>query len=375
MASTAAEPDPLSAFLRRLSEIQIGSPPGLKVRKKDLVCIFRHLATLLENGLSLSKSVATLREERSLRRYEQLFDTIERHVNQGSTMSAALLTFHGAFDELLINQIRVGERSGNLPDTIRRIADQLEKSSTIRKTLIKKLTYPCLLSIAGAGAMTFMILCVVPTFENMYADSAAELPQITQILIAVGDMASEYGTGIGIGLAAFLAVTITTWRHPIGRLWIDGALLKVPVIESWLRNIAVLQFTQVLGNLLECGFTLADALPHSSRGISNSVVRRSVQELHASIQRGERFSRELERRGDIFPPIVTQLVIIGERTGTLTRATKQIREHLESEVERYTDTLLGAIEPVLTIGLATGIGGILLAVYLPMFDMIGAVNK
>lgn len=375
MSATAAEPDPISRFLRKLSEIQIGTPSGLNVRKKDMVCIFRNLATLLENGLSLSKSVTTLRNERSLRRYEKLFESIERHVNQGSTMSAALTTFQGSFDELLINQIRIGERSGTLPDTIRRIADQLERGSTLRKTLVKKLTYPCLLSTAGAGAMTFMMLCVVPTFEDMYADSGAELPQITQILITVGAVLSEYGTTIAIGLALTISAAIATWRHPAGRLWIDRALLRVPLLESCLRNIAVLQFTQVLGNLLECGFTLADALPHTSKGISNSVVRNSVQDLHAAIRRGERFSRELERRSDIFPPIVTQLVIIGERTGTLTRATRQIREHLHEEVDRYTNALIGAIEPVLTIGLAAAIGGILLAVYLPMFDMIGAVNQ
>jgi type IV pilus assembly protein PilC len=155
----------------------------------------------------------------------------------------------------------------------------------------------------------------------------------------------------------------------------DAHLIRAPLIGDWLRNVAVLQFMEVLGNLLESGFTLVDALRVSANSISNRAVRRSVEQLHAAILRGERFSAELERHQELFPPIVHQLVIVGEKTGTLPRATKDIRKHLEREVNRYTSLVLGMIEPILTIGLAVCIGGIVLAIYLPMFDMIGALNN
>lgn len=364
----------LEGLLQTLSEIQVGGGPALKIRRKDLVYIFRNLSTLLSNGLSLARALETLREEKSLKRYRSLFESLARHVANGSALSTAMREWPDSFSELTINQIRIGERSGSLSETVTRIAQQLENGANIRATIVKKLSYPCLLATAGAGAMTFMLLYVVPTFESMYSESGAELPAITQVLIEVGRLLSTYGGLIAVGLFVMVAALIATWKQPAGRLFLEQIAYRIPVLDSWLRSIALLQFTDVLGNLMESGFNLADALPHTTRAVSSQVVRSSIEQLQAAILRGERFSRELEKRADIFPPVVTQLVIIGERTGTLPRATRHIREHLRREVDRYTGLLTGAIEPVMTMGLAVSIGGILLAVYLPMFDMIGAMN-
>ncbi|MHC4876515.1 MAG: type II secretion system F family protein [Planctomycetota bacterium] len=363
----------LEGLLQSLSEIQIGGTT-LKIRRKDLVYIFRNLSTLLVNGLSLAKALETLRDEKELKRYRPLIESLERHVTNGAMLSTAMNEWPDSFSELMINQIRIGERSGSLSETISRIAEQLENGANIRSAIVKKLTYPCLLATAGAGALTFMLLYVVPTFENMYAESGAELPGITQFLITVGQVLTTYGWAVALGLVAFVATVIAIWRQPAGRLAMERVAFRIPVLDSWLRSIALLQFTDVLGNLMESGFNLADALPHTSKAITSRVIRSSVEQLQAAVLRGERFSRELEKRRDIFPPVVTQLVLIGERTGTLPNATKHIREHLRREVERYTGILTGSIEPVMTIGLAVSIGGILLAVYLPMFDMIGAMN-
>lgn len=374
LPTKSQSPQGLEGFVKKLSEIQLGGGGPLTIKRKDMVYIFRNLATLLENGLPLAKALGTLRAEKALKKYFKLFDTLERSVQQGSTLSAALTKFPGTFSELTLNQIKIGEQTGTLVPTIARLTHQLENGAQIRAMIIKKLTYPALLMTAGGGAVTFMILVVVPTFQKMYSESKAQLPAITEFLIVVGDIAKNYLAFILMGLAAVIVGLITLFKNPLGRQWADGVLLKIPLLEAWVRSIAVLQFTEVLGNMMEAGFTLADALPQTAKGITNTVVKRSVQELHAAVLRGERFSKELERRADIFPPVVLQLVVIGERTGCLAKTTRQIREHLQREVERYTAIMLGAIEPVMTFGLATVIGGILLAVYLPMFDMIGAMN-
>lgn len=374
LTTKSQPPQGLEGFFKKLSEIQLGGGGPLTIKRKDMVYIFRNLATLLENGLPLAKALGTLRAEKALKKYFKLFDTLERSVQQGSTLSAALTKFPGTFSELMLNQIKIGEQTGTLVPTIARLTLQLENGAQIRSMIIKKLTYPALLMTAGGGAVTFMILVVVPTFQKMYSESKAQLPAITEFLIVVGDIAKNYLAFILMALAAAIVSMITLFRNPIGRQWADGVLLKIPLLEAWVRSIAVLQFTEVLGNMMEAGFTLADALPQTAKGITNTVVKRSVQELHAAVLRGERFSKEIERRADIFPPVVLQLVVIGERTGCLAKTTRQIREHLQREVERYTAIMLGSIEPVMTFGLATIIGGILLAVYLPMFDMIGAMN-
>jgi len=150
--------------------------------------------------------------------------------------------------------------------------------------------------------------------------------------------------------------------------------LRWPLFGNFFRDLAVLQFMDVLGNLLESGYTVVEALGGSVDAISNRAVRKSVAELQSAVTRGERFSRELDRQGDLFPPVVSQLVIVGEKTGNLAKASNFIREHLRREIERTTNILVGTIEPILTIGMACMIGMILLAIYLPMFDMIGAMN-
>jgi type II secretory pathway component PulF len=227
----------------------------------------------------------------------------------------------------------------------------------------------------GSGAVSFMLLFVVPTFQKTYEESGAKLPMITQVLIAAGEIGTKYGWIVVLGIISLIVSTIVTRRSDSGRLWMDTWMLKIPVFGDWLKNLAVLQFMEVLGNLMEAGFTIVDALKVCAGSINNRAIRNSIADLHSAILRGERFSAELERHADLFPPVVTQLVIIGEKTGTLAKATKDIREHLHREVQRVTNAMLGTIEPVMTIGLAICIGGIVLAIYLPMFDMIGTMNN
>ena len=165
--------------------------------------------------------------------------------------------------------------------------------------------------------------------------------------------------------------------RPAGVIWPRGATtvtIKLPVLGHWFKNIAVLQFVEVLGNLMDSGFTVVEALSACAKSVGNRRIRASILEMHQALLQGEKFSDELARHDDLFPPIVNQLVIVGEKTGTLSKTTVHIRAHLRREVETYTNVMVGTIEPILTIGMASSIGCILLAIYLPMFDIIGAMN-
>ncbi len=219
-----------------------------------------------------------------------------------------------------------------------------------------------------------MILCVIPTFQEMYAESGATLPGVTRLLVWVGQTASSHSILILGSLAAAIGGGVWAWKEPKSRAWIDKACVQAPGLGTWFRKIAVLQFMDVLGNLMESGFTLADALIPASEAVSNRHVRGQIRRLHAAVRRGERFSFALDAEGGLFPPIVRQLVIVGERTGRLAPITAQIRTHLRTDVEKTTSALLGTVEPVLTVTLAAAIGGILMAVYLPMFDLIGQIQ-
>ncbi len=362
-------------LLQALASIQIGGGKTVRIKKKDLIFILRNISILVENGLALPKALDALVKEKSLKKYVVILATIRQRVESGESFSGAMAMFPDTFNELMVNQVRIGERSGTMPATLKRLTNQLEHGDNLRSLIIKKLTYPCMLMVFGSGAVTFMLLYVIPTFEKTYKESHAKLPWITQFLIDLGNFGTSYGWMILVAIVGFISSIIYVRRIPTGRLWMDTNLLRVPMLGDWFRNIAVLQFVEVLGNLMEAGFTVVDALRACTTSIGNRAIRHSVEELHGAIMRGERLSTELERHGTLFPPVVNQLVVVGEKTGTLAAITVHIRSHLRREVERYTNVMVGSIEPIMTITLAFVIGGILLAIYLPMFDMIGSMNS
>lgn len=362
-------------FLQRLQNIQIGGKKtASKMKKRDLIFVLRNVCILIENGLSLPKAFETLVKEKTLQKYSAMLYTIKSRVENGDSFSEALAQYPATFTDIMISQIRIGEKSGTIPQTLARLMHQLEHADNLKGQIIKKMTYPCLLVTVGSGALTFMLLYVVPTFETVYKGSGAKLPGVTQFLIFVGKFGTSYGWIILLALIGLVVSIILTRKNPQGRLWMDTWMLKVPVLGQFFKNIAVLQFVEVLGNLMDAGFTVVEALKACTHAVGNRKIRNTIAEMQEALTRGERFSEELARHGDLFPPVVNQLVIVGEKTGTLSKTTVHIRTHLRREVETYTNVMLGTIEPVMTAGLASAIGTILLAIYLPMFDMINAMN-
>ena len=374
-AATSTTNQTGDGILTKLHQIKIGGDPGKRIKQADLVGLLRNVTTLVSNGVSLRDALDTIAADRSLRRYRKILNSLSESVRHGNTLSAAMANFPASFGPLLVNQIRVGERAGTLSETLKSVTMQMEEGSTLKRFIIKKLTYPTILVLAGIASVTFMLLCVIPTFQEMYEDAGATLPFITQVLIQVGEFVTTHGLLVSTSIITVTMVFAAAMNNPSSRVRIDEYLLKIPMIGDWFRNIAILQFIQVLENLMSSGFTLAEALPHASAAVRNRYIRIKLQGLHSAIRRGERFSLALDKEGELFPPVVKQLVVIGERTGRLGEITKEIRTHLREDVEKYTSAMVGAIEPVLTALLAVIVGGILLAIYLPMFDMIGQTSQ
>jgi type II secretory pathway component PulF len=344
---------------------------GLKAN--ELTFILRNLATLVGNGVPLPRALATLAQEDALSRHRDVIDAIRRKVETGAPFSAAMLEIPGVCDRLTASQMRIGERAGTLAETLRHLAQQRKKARELRSQIIKKIAYPAMLVVLGSGLITFLLLYVVPVFEQTYAEAHVPLPVVTQLLISVGALAKRYFIAGIAAVAGLILVIVQLRRNDQFAAGMDQMLLRAPLAGRWLRDIAVLQLMDALNTLLNAGFTLAEALRQTAESVNNRAVRRGVRSLMSAVERGERFSRELERLSDLFPPIVNQLVVVGESTGQLGRATDDICEHLRREIERKTSLMVGALEPILTISLAAAIALILLAIYLPMFDMVNAV--
>lgn len=356
------------------------SPPWLtlrkqkKIKKEDITFVFRNLATLIDNGVSLPKALGALADEKALEHCRELLLALRQDLESGSSFSNALQKKPAIFDLITVNQIRVGERAGSLAATLDSVAIQREKAGKLRAQIIKKLSYPAMLTVVGVGVITFLLMYVVPVFEETYRTANVPLPAITQLLITVGKIARSYSPFIvgGIVLALFGIKQLRKQEHIASAM--DARMLKLPLIGEWLRDIAVLELMEVLGNLMGAGYTLAEALAEAEDSVGNRAVKQSARDLKSAVNRGERFSREIESHGDLFPPIVSQLVIVGEQTGNLVKATQHIRSHLSEEIERRSSVFVGVIEPTLTAGMASAVAVILLAIYLPMFDMMNTVG-
>src|SRR5262245_15172581 len=351
-----------------------GSGSNEKLKDRDLIFILRNLATLTESGVSLPKALGTLAEEKALEKQRDMLLAIRRHLENGETFSSALAKFGGAFDTVMVNQIKVGEHSGILAETLTNIARHREDSHRLRSEIVRKMAYPVLLVVMGTAVITFLLTYVIPVFKETYDKAHVSLPFITQCLITAGGLMRSYGLiALLVIVAGAFAIRQVRKKSDVAYK-MDAAILRMPVIGSWLRDVSVLQLMEVLGSLMDAGHTLAEALGEAAHAVRNRAVQQSVRDLQSAVRRGEKFSREIERHGETFPPIVSQLVIVGEQTGKLARATTHIRDHLQREVERKTNVFVATIEPTLTISLAAAIAVILLAIYLPMFDMVNTIK-
>jgi type IV pilus assembly protein PilC len=236
------------------------------------------------------------------------------------------------------------------------------------------MAYPILLVVMGSAVIVFLLTYVIPVFKETYDKAHVPLPFITTLLIAIGGFTKSYGLFV-LGFVVTAVLTVRQLRKRTDLAYkMDARILGLPIIGHWLRDIAVLQLMEVLGSLMDAGYNLAEALGEAAQAVGNRAIRQGVRDLQNAVRRGEKFSRELERHGETFPPIVSQLVIVGEQTGTLAKATSHIRDHLQREIERKTNIFVGTIEPTLTISLAAAIAAILLAIYLPMFDMVNTIK-
>ncbi|NOY43189.1 MAG: type II secretion system F family protein [Planctomycetes bacterium] len=345
-----------------------------RFKPEELTFILSTLSTLVQNGVPLPRALGTLGKESAMAKHSEVLETLRRKVESGVPFSSALSQFPHLCDRLTVNQIRLGERSGTLGDTLKKLSGSRNKTAELKQQVVKKLAYPGLLIVVGSGLITFLLLYVVPVFEQTYSDAGVPLPFITQVLIGVGALARRFG----LVIVATVVISLVTIKQLRKRddfaLRMDRALIRMPMLGPWFRDMAVLQLMEVLQNLMEAGYTLAEALRETADSVSNRAVKQGVHNLQRAVQRGERFSLELERHEGMFPPIVNQLVIIGESTGQLTRATTDICEYLRKEIERKTSLMVGALEPILTISLAMAIAVVLLAIYLPMFDMVNTIS-
>src|SRR6056297_48566 len=361
-------------WIEKLQTIEVGPSTkkgaGVRIPASGLAELMRLLLMLLENGLSLPRALTALAADRSVRRYRPTLLKMKRAIEAGGTLSAAMTRLPRTFSKMQIQQIAIGEQSGSLEHALTHVCEQLERTVQMRKRIIKKVSYPIMIMVAGFGLIVFMVTYVVPEFEGIYSSRGVDLPTVTRVVTGLSRWTLAYGWLALPAVVLLIVGLISARARPRVAQAIDNLLLKLPLIGPWLRDIAVLQFAETTLSMVDCGFVPVDAVRMATGCVRNRAARAAVQSVSKAVSRGERLSTELARHDRFFPSTLCQLVSIGEQSGDFPKAMRGTCVHLRERLETRMDATIGLIEPILTIGLAILIGGVVLSIYMPKFHMI-----
>jgi type IV pilus assembly protein PilC len=299
---------------------------------------------------------------------------VQADVESGATLADALRNHPKVYSDLYVNMVAAGEAGGILDTVLLRLSVFLEKNEALVRKVKGAMIYPAVIMAVAAIAITVLLVFVIPTFQQMFASVDLTLPAPTRFVIWLSDMLQSYWWLL-LGLIASGIYTIRMYyKTSAGRLALDRLLLRVPILGDLLRKTAVARFTRTLGTLLSSGVSILDGLEITARTAGNRVIHDAVMRSRSSIAGGETIAEPLRESG-VFPPMVTQMINVGEQTGTIDEMLDKIADFYDDEVDTAVEALLAAMEPMLIVFLGVVVGGMIVSMYLPIFDMINVVGE
>ncbi len=346
---------------------------GGAITTRDVVILTRQFATMINAGLPLVQALDILAQQTENKALAEVTRNVVYDVESGHTLADALRKHPKAFSDLYVNMVAAGEAGGILDTILLRLAQFLEKNDAIIRKVKGAMVYPAVILSVAVIAIAVLLIFVIPTFETMFASVNLELPLPTRIVIGASNILQHYWWAI-LGIIAFIAFAVVRWyKTPAGRLQIDGLLLRLPVLGDLIRKSAVSRFTRTLGTLISSGVSILEGLEITARTAGNMVVHNAVMESRASIAGGETIAAPLQK-SKVFPPMVISMIAVGEQTGGLDEMLSKIADFYDDEVDAAVATLLSLMEPVMIVVLGVVVGGMVVAMYLPIFDMVNAVQ-
>jgi len=347
---------------------------GTGVGEKDLVVFTRQLATMIDAGLPLVQCLDILASQSENPHFAKILQSVKSSVEAGATFSDALRRHPRVFDELYVNLIHAGEVGGILDTILNRLGTYIEKAQKLKRQLKSALIYPAVVMTVAVGVVVVMLTWVIPVFEGMYAEfEGAALPKPTQFVIGLSNsFASQWFIFAGV-LAAIVGAVVMINRNPRGKLMLHRLLLRIPVIGPVLRKIVVARFTRTLGTLLTSGVPILDSLEICAKTSGNKVVEAAIMNARARIAEGKDLAGPLGE-GGVFPPMVVQMIGVGEQTGAMDQMLQKIADFYEDEVDVAVAAMTKLIEPFMMVFLGVVIGGLIVAMYLPIFELAGNIN-
>ncbi len=346
---------------------------GKGIKERDRVVFTRQFATMINAGLPLVQALDILAQQTENKSLATVTRQVVYDVESGHTLADSLRKHPKAFSDLYVNMVAAGEAGGILDTILLRLATFLEKNDAIVRKVKGAMIYPAVIFSVAIIAVAVLLIFVIPTFQNMFAQVGMELPLPTRIVIAASDLLTGYWwlllAAMGFGIFALRAY----YKTGPGRLQIDALLLRMPVVGDLLRKSAVSRFTRTLGTLISSGVSILDGLEITARTAGNMVIHNAVMASRASIAGGDTIAAPLQR-SKVFPPMVISMISVGEQTGGLDEMLTKIADFYDDEVDAAVSALLSLMEPVMIVVLGVIVGGMVVAMYLPIFDMVNAVQ-
>lgn len=357
-----------------------GTKPGFlragqrKVKTDHLVIFSRQLATMVDSGIPIAAALDVLADQTEDRGFKQMLRKIRMDIEAGASLSEATARHPKAFSEFFVNMIRAGESSGRLDEILDRVATYVEKISALQRKVQASLFYPAFVSLLAFGITTFLIVVIVPKFKEIFTTLGGRLPTPTLLLLAFSDFMAKYLVYEVVGLILAIAAARAYIHTPAGRLWFDQMSLRVPIIGKLLQKVVIARFSRTLGTLVKSGVPILGALEIVAKTAGNKVVERAVNAARASIKEGENIADPL-MQSKVFPSMVTRMIAVGEKTGELEKMLGKIADFYESEVDAAVTALTSLIEPLVIAVLGVVIGGIVIALFLPVFKISTLVGR
>ncbi len=344
-----------------------------KVKNEDIILFARQFSTMIDAGLPIIQCLEILHTQQANKTFKSMLKQIREAVESGSTFADSLKKFPKHFDDLFVNMVAAGEAGGILDVILQRLSAYMEKSAKLKRQIKGAMTYPAVTLIIAVIVLAVILVFVIPVFQEMFSDFGGTLPVPTQIVVKMSDIVRSKIAYILVGLVLFIIAMRRFYKTQKGRAFMDTMVLKLPVIGGLLRKGAVARFTRTMGTMLSSGVAILDALDIVAKTSGNHRIEKSIYDVRAGIAEGRSMADPLVESG-VFPTMVCQMIAVGESTGALDAMLEKIADFYDEEVDQAVENLTALIEPFMLVFLGVTIGGLVIAMYLPIFKMASVIG-
>lgn len=344
-----------------------------KVKDKELAIFTRQFSVMIDSGLPIAQALNILAEQSESKPLRECTTVIAKEIESGSTLAEAFRKFPKIFDDLFTNLIEAGESGGVLDVVLQRLSGYIEKAAALKAKVKSAMVYPVTIISVAVLVVAFMMIFIIPTFAKMFKDLGQDLPLPTQIVLWISDLFRGWWWAMIAGVYGFIWAFKKYYATDKGSMVVDTWALKMPIVGMLIRKVAVARFTRTLGTLISSGVSILEALRITARSAGNRVVEKSVMAARTAVAGGRTLTEPL-RQSPVFPPMVVHMISVGETTGALDAMLSKIADFYEEEVDNAVGALTSLLEPLMIVFLGVCVGGIVVAMYMPIFKMVTLVK-